>query len=502
VVKQQHQLFVALLCVSDAIVATAAAMAAWAVRRASIEGFAPNSWETYFKEPLVYFAVPLTLYAMWGFGLYRPRRDRSVWGELGQIVRASLGTVAGLVVLLWLVGNQAIGAGHYGSARVFGYSWDASRVQLGTLAVALPLFMCVHRAGFRLTLRWLRRHGWNLRHVLVIGSGRLGQIACRTIERNSWTGINVKAFLSHHDHTRRTMCGGKPVLGGLSDLDRVLEAYEYDAVYLAIPSSRASVVPHVLKRLERFSIDVRIIPDVHPRYLPQSMTVSELEGMPILSVRECPLYGLGGFTKRLVDLGGAAVLLMFIWPVLLAIAALVRISSPGPAIFKQRRVSLGGEEFDIYKFRTMYHEEDERLEGQEAAEAVRSEVSDGSQEHVEGWTRVNDARITTIGRWLRKTSLDELPQLLNVVRGEMSLVGPRPERPELITRFRDDWRGYMLRQHVKAGMTGWAQVNGLRGQSSLKKRLQYDLFYIRHWSVWFDIRILFQTLFSMHKGAH
>lgn len=509
-VKQQHQLFVVLLCVSDAVIATAAALAAWGVRRGAIEGFAPQSWETYFKEPLVYFIVPLTLYAMWGFGLYRPRRDRSVWGECGQIFRATLGAVAGLVVLLWLVGNQAIGAGHYGPAMVLGYELDASRVQLGSLAVLLPVMLCVHRAGFRLTLRALRRRGWNLRHVLVVGSGRLGQIACRTIERNSWTGIHVEAFLSHHDSTRRITCLGKPVLGGLADLEKVLDAKEYDAVYLAIPSQRASVIPQVLKRLERFPIDVRIIPDVHPRYLPQSMTVSELEGMPILSVRECPLYGLGGFSKRLLDLAGSALLLLVSWPLLLSIGVLVRLSSPGPAIFRQRRVSLGGEEFDIYKFRTMFHAEDELSEGARAVEdmtasddgALTAGDSGEFATQVEGWTRLNDPRITPIGRWLRRTSLDELPQLLNVLRGEMSLVGPRPERPELISRFRDDWRGYMLRQHVKAGMTGWAQVNGLRGQSSLKKRLQYDLFYIRHWSMLFDIRILFQTLFSMHKGAH
>jgi lipopolysaccharide/colanic/teichoic acid biosynthesis glycosyltransferase len=161
----------------------------------------------------------------------------------------------------------------------------------------------------------------------------------------------------------------------------------------------------------------------------------------------------------------------------------VRLTSPGPVIFKQRRVSLGGEEFNIYKFRTMFAAEDEQTPT---------------------WTQREDPRITPIGRWLRRTSLDELPQLLNVLRGEMSLVGPRPERPELIQRFRDDWRGYMLRQHVKAGITGWAQVNGLRGDTSLRKRLQLDLFYIRHWSIWFDIKILWLTLFRgfLHRNAH
>jgi lipopolysaccharide/colanic/teichoic acid biosynthesis glycosyltransferase len=179
-------------------------------------------------------------------------------------------------------------------------------------------------------------------------------------------------------------------------------------------------------------------------------------------------------------------------PLMIAVGVAVRLSSRGPVIFKQERVSLGGEVFNIYKFRTMFHAEEERREA--------SEVSGASP----AWTQRDDPRITRVGRFLRRTSLDELPQLFNVLLGDMSLVGPRPERPELIDRFRDDWRGYMLRQHVKAGITGWAQVNGLRGDTSLRKRLQHDLFYIRHWSLGFDIKILWLTLFRgfVHRNAH
>jgi exopolysaccharide biosynthesis polyprenyl glycosylphosphotransferase len=188
----------------------------------------------------------------------------------------------------------------------------------------------------------------------------------------------------------------------------------------------------------------------------------------------------------MLDLAGAAGAILLFSPVMLFAALLVRISGPGPIIFKQRRVSLGGEVFNIYKFRTMYYVEDE-----ESGSPAR-------------WTERDDPRVTAIGRFLRGTSIDELPQLFNVLTGEMSLVGPRPERPELIERFREDWRGYMLRQHVKAGMTGWAQVNGHRGHSSLRKRLQYDLFYIRNWSILFDLKILWLTVFRgfVHRNAH
>jgi len=494
-VKQRHQLFVSLLCVVDGLVVTGASFVAWAVRLQLVEKFWPPQWESYIKGPFALFAVPITLFCLWMFGLYSPRRDRSLWNEQGQIIKASIVAAAALVVVLWAVGNEFV-TGPKGAARglLFAVPIDAGRLQLGVLAVALPLMLGVHRAVFRLGLRTIRRRGWNLRHVAVIGAGRLGQITCRTIERNAWTGINVAYFLSHHETTGRTQCLGRPVLGGLNELEAVLEEERVDAVYLALPTARANALPSLLRRLERFAVDVRVIPDVPPRYLSMSMTVSELDGMPILSYRECPLYGLGGFSKRLLDMAGALVALVLLSPVMAGVALAVRLSGPGPVMFKQRRVSLGGEKFNLYKFRSMVQVADE-------PQAVHA----GATGDVPAaWTRPNDARITPVGRFLRRTSLDELPQLFNVLRGEMSLVGPRPERPELIARFRDDWRGYMLRQHVKAGMTGWAQVNGLRGSTSLRKRLQYDLFYIRHWSLGFDLRILWLTVFRgfVHANAH
>jgi exopolysaccharide biosynthesis polyprenyl glycosylphosphotransferase len=214
--------------------------------------------------------------------------------------------------------------------------------------------------------------------------------------------------------------------------------------------------------------------------------------MPVLSVRESPLNGWGGVLKRGIDIAGAlAALLVFALP-MFVIGLLIRLSGSGPVIFRQERMSLNGQRFKIFKFRTMVHVDAEVQTLRDAGKGTDT------------WTRSGDPRITRIGRFLRRTSLDELPQLLNVILGEMSLVGPRPERPELIRRFREDWRGYMLRQNVKAGMTGWAQVNGLRGDTSLRKRLQYDLFYVRNWSLMFDLRILWMTLFRgfAHPNAN
>jgi Undecaprenyl-phosphate glucose phosphotransferase len=519
VLKQRHQTFVALLCLADALMVALACAVALAVRVSVLGEGQTQSLVDALRQSLVVFAIPTVIYMLWAFGLYRPRRDRSVRAEIAQVIKASLAALVALVVFLFVVGAEAVagwgaaGGGAAGGGAAGGGAGrdvivlrgiadalnlapirlDDGRLQLLALAAALPTLLSLQRIAFRMALRAIRRRGWNLRHVAVVGTGRLGQICCRTLERNSWTGINVAFFVSHNDHAKpNATCCDRPVLGGIAELDAILERHRPDAIYLALPSARAAALGHVLRRLERFPIDVRVIPDVHLRHSPLSMVVGELDGMPILSVRESPLQGLGGFAKRSLDLLGALVALAVFAPVMGLVALAIRLTSPGPVIFRQERVSLGGQAFNIYKFRTMFHVEDEMAQGRSG---TRSPAT---------WTTRNDPRITPLGRWLRSTSLDELPQLFNVIKGDMSLVGPRPERPELIERFREDWRGYVLRQHVKAGITGWAQVNGLRGDTSLRKRLQLDLFYVRHWSLGFDLKILWLTLFRgfIHRNAH
>ncbi len=489
VLKQYNQLFVCMLIMADAAMIAAASFGAWALRLVALDEPWPGDWEGYVKGPLILFTVPIMLFVLYATHLYEPRRDRRVVAELGGVLKASLIGSAGVVVSMWVAGNDLIdaadaagiggGAGTGGLAGVLG----PARFQIAVLAVLTPVLVGSQRAAIRLVLRHLRRSGHNLRHVAIVGTGRLGQIVARTLSRNSWTGLRVSYFISHHGQTRRERCLNRPVLGGLDDLESLLERHKVDAVYLALPGSRAGLLPGLLRRLDRFAVNVRVVPDILPRHMPLSMHVSQLEGMPILSYRENPAMGLGGVTKRAIDIAGALTGLILLSPLFVAIAVLVRLSGPGRILFKQSRVSVGGEEFKIYKFRTM-----------------RSDV----RETEPGWTKRDDPRVTPIGRLLRKTSLDEIPQLFNVLRGEMSLVGPRPERPELIKRFREDWRGYMLRQHVKAGMTGWAQVHGLRGDTCLRKRLQYDLYYIRNWSIWLDIRILFMTILHgfLHRNAH
>lgn len=492
--KQQHQLFASVFALADAVVIAGVAMVAWVFRVEARGELYPQSWENYIKEPLLLVAIPVGLMALKGFGLYRPRRDKLIIGEVGQIAKAAAVATVGVIATLWVFGADIIVNSE--NVAVFPYEpggrWltnvDAARVQLPAFGVLFFLGLSAHRVILRLTLRQLRDRGWNQRTVAIIGSGRLAQSVVTRLAANSWTGLSATYLIDHHaDRDEQpSPAVGLPVLGGIADLEQILTDAPVDGVYIALPQHAAALLPELLDRLERFAIDVRIVPDFTPRYVARHMIVSELEGMPVISYRECPTHGVGGISKRALDIFGSIVGLIIFAPLILLIAIAIRVTSPGRAIFKQRRVGLGGEVFKIYKFRTMY---------------VRKQT-EGSPDS--GWTTRDDPRITRLGSFLRRTSLDELPQLVNVLQGRMSLVGPRPERPELIETFKKDRRRYMLRQHVKAGMTGWAQVNGLRGDTCLRKRLQYDLFYVKNWSLRFDIRILFETIFRgfVHRNAH
>jgi Undecaprenyl-phosphate glucose phosphotransferase len=484
---QQHRFFRSVLTVADLMLIAVASMLAYDIRfhwLAEVEGYAPTGTFTYRTHAVpVIVIVPIMLLTMQWAGLYQPRRDHRFGGEMIGIVKASFVGMAATIVTMSLVGPYFFGTRDY------------SRLQYLICGALVLVFLMVWRFSFRSLLRKIRRRGWNLRHVAIIGTGRLGQVVYRTLMRNTWTGIKPAIFISHHATTVRSERHGRIIAGGLDDLEAVLDESHVSGVILALPAKMIHLLPGLLARLEKYPLDVRIVPDMNPRFFPMNMTVSELDGMPVLSLRETPLSGWGAVTKRAIDIAGAVVGLVIFAAPMVVVAAAVALSSRGPVIFRQERMSVNGKLFKIFKFRTMWHVEAERAALLEAEEEAQGTAA---------WTQNDDPRITPVGRWLRRMSLDELPQLVNVLFGEMSLVGPRPERPELIRSFREDWRGYMLRQNVKAGITGWAQVNGLRGQCSLKKRLQYDLFYIRNWSVWFDLRILWLTVFRgfVHSSAH
>lgn len=480
--RERHQVFRTILIGCDAACILAAQVGAYLIRFEFMSHTARNpSYDTH-AVPLV--LLPLMVFALFRAGLYQPRRDQRFVREAAVILRAvTLGAL--LVVLGYYLLKKRFFTGE-------GFPEDLSRAQFAIFAGLAFIILLVWRFSFRSALQALRKRGWNLRHVAIIGTGRLGQVVYHTLSRNTWTGIKPAYFISHGEQiTTPTLCG-LPVLGGLNRIDDILREHEVSGVFVALPQRKAVELPRLLSHLDRHAIDVRVVPDVTPKYAPIAMTTSDLDGMPILTLRQSPLMGWAAVSKRIIDVAGAMVALVVFLPLMAVIALLVRLSGPGPVIFRQPRASLGGRQFMIFKFRTMHH----------VAQEQQTLTDEGRGE--DAWTSPGDPRITRIGRILRRTSLDELPQLFNVLLGEMSLVGPRPERPELVAKFREDWRGYILRQHVKAGMTGWAQVNGLRGRTSLRKRLQYDLFYIRNWSLGFDLRILWLTLLRgfVHPNAH
>jgi Undecaprenyl-phosphate glucose phosphotransferase len=267
---------------------------------------------------------------------------------------------------------------------------------------------------------------------------------------------------------------GKEVLGGCETVTRVLVDYRVDQLFLALPLEAHHEVLKVLNAIEGELVDVKMVPDVL-QFVTLRAAVEELEGLPVISLAQSPITGWARLLKRGMDLLLAALGLVVLAPALGVIALLIRLTSSGPVLYRQERTGLDGRTFDILKFRTM----------PESAEAESGPV----------WSPRGDQRPTRIGRMLRRVSLDELPQLWNVLTGDMSLVGPRPERPFFVTQFKTLIPQYMLRHKVKAGLTGWAQVNGLRGSTSLEKRIEYDLYYIQNWSLALDVKILILTLY-------
>ena len=478
--REQHRFFLSVLIVADFVLIVLAGLAAYALRFHLLAGVIPPPEAALITIRAhaipMELAAPVMVLAMFWVGQYRPRRDERFHLEAAAIIKGVVIGIAATIIGISVLQNVLFDGRHYSG-------WQFAIYGACTAAILLAW-----RFSFRMVLRAIRRRGWNLRHVAIIGTGRLGQLVYHTLHRNTWTGITPAFFISHQEETSREKCKGLPVRSGLKDLEHALEDAGISGVFIALPGRMSALIPGLIVRLVRFPLDVRVVPDMNPKYVPINMAANELDGMPILSIRESPLSGWGRVSKRFLDLaGGVALLMLFAVPMII-IGLVVHLqggngTDGGPVIFRQKRMSLNGQRFRIFKFRTMKHVDEERQ--------ALSDAGKGT----DAWTREDDPRITRFGRFLRRTSLDELPQLFNVVLGEMSLVGPRPERPELIEQFRQNWRGYMLRQNVKAGMTGWAQVNGLRGNSSLRKRLQYDLFYIRNWSLMFDLRILWMTMF-------
>jgi len=411
----------------------------------------------------------IPILVVWGiafrtFDLYRPKRLGSHVSEWIDVAKASLLGALILVSIMTFVFR--------------GYEY--SRLVILLFLAESIVTVSVARAALREVLRFARRHGYNLRYAIVVGGGEPAAEVLRVLNRRRDVGIFVLGLLSDKKEVPENVRW----LGGIEDVRTVLDRQQVDIVFIALPHADASRLTAVLSGIGDDPIAIHLVPDVFS-LVPARGWIEEFEMVPFIHLRESRLYGWNRVLKRGFDLLFGAVGLAIVAPVMLAIGVALKLTSPGPVLYQQERMGVDGRRFKMLKFRTM------RVNAEEETGPV--------------WARPDDPRRTALGVFLRRTSLDELPQLFNVLRGEMSLVGPRPERPSFVEEFRRRVPGYMLRHKVKAGITGWAQINGWRGNTSIERRIECDLYYIERWSLGFDLKILLQTLwygFRINRNAH
>lgn len=360
--------------------------------------------------------------------------------------------------------------------------WEYSQAVFALFVVLNVLFLNLGRWALR---SWLQRQwsaGFNVTRVVVAGTGELGHTVAETLAAHRELGYRVVGFLGETENASGH--AGLPALGPLSDARRILDEHRADQLYVALPlEEHARIVP-LVQGLSNECVDIKVVPDL-VQYATIKASLEDLDGVPIISLNEVPLQGWNSMVKRVLDLAASSVLLvgLTVIPVFPLIALLIKLyGGKGPVFLRQERMTLDGKTFQIYKFRTM-------IDGAEKETGPVFATSD-------------DPRRTPVGVWLRRFNLDELPQLINVFLGDMSLVGPRPERPPFVAQFRERIPEYMRRHRVKSGITGWAQVNGWRGNTSIEKRIEHDIYYIENWSLLLDVKILILTLFRGFGQKH
>ncbi len=455
--KKHHQFFASMLWLADMAVVLLSFALAHSLRF-SWQSVLPARWGISPDEETR--ATLLAIVIIWSLvfrlsGLYEPRRTGRLLDETFSILKA---TVIGVALMV--------------SAFYFFREARYSRLTLGLFAVLSFANLSLCRALTRRLLWTLRRRGFNLRHVLIVGAGDLAQALVQRLDENSALGMNVVGLLSEDTDKLGSAVAGKPVLGRYDEVRTLVRERDIDQVFVALPLDRHSHFEAVLHDLAEEIVDILVVPDLVQYYTLRG-GVEELGGLPIVHLQNGPAVGWDAVAKRAFDLFFAALLLLAIGPVMLVTALLVKLGSPGPVFYRQERMGLDGKLFWMLKFRSMH--------------------SDAEQQSGAVWASQSDDRTTALGQWMRKFSIDELPQFINVLLGDMSLVGPRPERPVFIDQFKKQIPRYNLRHKVKAGITGLAQVEGGRGQTSLQKRIERDLYYIEHWSLWLDLKILVRT---------
>jgi Undecaprenyl-phosphate glucose phosphotransferase len=468
-VRRYNRLLVVFYVVTDVLLAAWAFVLAYGIRFESglipvTKGYPP--FEEYLS--ILPFVAVLTPLAFQLQGIYRLRRGRSrVDDFFAVLVGSILAVVLGVVSTLYF---QA----YYGSEadRVRG-AYQVSQIVWGLFLCLNVAFTYTSRAAVRELLEHRWRAGIGLKRILIAGAGELGRMVADRMLQNRELGYHVVGFIDDRAGGDHIGYRGLPLLGTLAEVVEVAGAERVDHLYVALPIEEHSKLLQLMEHTSLECIDVKVVPDLL-QFIALRASLEDLDGLPVINMNDVPLQGVNAWVKRTLDvvLSLAALVLLAI-PFGL-IALLVKRTSPGPIFYRQERMGLDGRAFTVYKFRSMYAD----------AEETTGPI----------WARDDDPRATPVGRWLRQFDLDELPQFWNVLKGEMSIVGPRPERPFFVQQFKHRIPQYMLRHKVKAGITGWAQVNGWRGNTSLEKRIEYDLYYIENWSISLDLKIIWLTV--------
>ena len=465
-IKDNQKYFNRLHILIDAAVIAASYWFAWFLKFETgiFESVRSLSFQYYMTALLLIVPMYLILYS--AFNLYTPKRVQGRRLELANIVKANtlgLFILIGILYLLKII--------------------DFSRSMLVifffvNIAVEETVWMTI-----RIVLRDMRRKGMNQKHIVLVGYSRAAEEYIDRILANPQWGYTVRGILDDSVEAGTDYRGIK-VLGRIDNLMIILPQNRLDEIAITLGLNDYSRLEEIVALCEKSGVHTKFIPDYN-NIIPTKPYTEDLLGLPVINIRYVPLSNtFPSLVKRTMDIFGSIAAIVLFSPVMLLCAALVKLTSPGPVLYKQVRVGLHNRNFEMFKFRSM--------EVQPEAEEKKA------------WTVKNDPRVTGIGKFMRRTSLDELPQLFNILKGDMSLVGPRPERPFFVEKFREEIPRYMVKHQVRPGLTGWAQVNGYRGDTSIRKRIEYDLYYIENWTLGLDIKILFLTIFKgfINKNAY
>ncbi len=425
--------------------------------------------------PFIALIIPISFHLQ---GVYRLKRNRTRVDDFFGVLVGTLLTV--MIGLLGTLTTQVYFASS--AARAIG-AYEVSRL-VWALFICFNVGLCfASRDVVRTIIRRRFKAGQGLRRVLIAGTGDLGRHVADRFLRHAEFGYQIIGFIDDISDENQLGYRGLPILGSLRDAEQLIKEEKIDQLYVALPLDQHVEMLKLIEISNRECVDIKVIPDFL-QFVTLRARLEELDGIPLINVNDVPLRGFNSAIKRVIDIGCSSAALALLCGPMAIIATAIRLSSNGPILYRQERMGLDGQPFELLKFRSMYQ--------------------DAERDSGPVWASENDPRRTNVGKFLRRFSLDELPQLWNVLMGDMSLVGPRPERPFFVDQFKDRVPQYMLRHKVKAGITGWAQVNGWRGNTSIEKRIEYDLYYIENWSVALDFKIMWLTIIhlSFHRHAY